>query len=52
MKYALELIEQNANNLELTAKEIKTVDYSMPYQTDEQLIELGLIKPYTTKVRK
>lgn len=52
LKYALELIEQNASSLELTAKEIKAVDYSMPYQTDEQLIELGLIKPYTTKVRK
>ncbi len=52
LKYVLELIELNAEKMQLTAKEIKSVDYSMPYQTDEQLIELGLIKPYTTKVRK
>lgn len=52
LKYALELIELNAAQLQLQCAESKNVDYSMPYRTDEQLIAEGLIKTYTVKTRK
>ena len=43
-KYALELIEMLMSNLGLTFVEAQTVDYRMPYEDTEALIEKGLIK--------
>ena len=44
LKYALELIEEMMNVLEIPEGEIQNVEYDIPYKTTEQLIEEGLIK--------
>ncbi|MBR2927484.1 MAG: hypothetical protein IKC31_07900 [Clostridia bacterium] len=44
LKYALELIGEMMNVLEIPEGEIRNDEYHIPYRTTEQLIEEGLIK--------
>lgn len=46
LKYALELIDRICNdNLELPAtKNFEAVDYAVPYQSTEELVQAGLVK--------
>ena len=50
-KYALELIEKLCGEkLELPKMEIEEVDYHVPYQTTEELVEAGIIKKMVASV--
>ena len=44
VKYTLELIDEMMAKYELKQGEIPTVDYSMPYETTEELAKRGLVK--------
>jgi ribosomal protein L18E len=44
LKYTLELIDEMMAKYELKQGEIPTVDYSMPYETTEELAKRGLVK--------
>ena len=44
LKHALELIEDMMNDLGIPMGEAQNIDYTIPYQTTDELIEAGLIK--------
>ena len=44
LKYVLELIEEMMKKLEIPQGEIPTVDYHMPYETTEALVNKDLVK--------
>ena len=44
LKYTLELIDEMMKQNELVQLEVPTVDYSMPYETTEELAKRGLVK--------
>ena len=44
LKYTLELIDEMMAKYELKQGEVPTVDYSMPYETTEELAKRGLVK--------
>lgn len=52
LKHALELFKFLAEKYELTEVGALCNEYKFAYKTDEQLIEKGLIKPYTVLVKK
>ena len=50
-KYALELIDKLCGeNLQLPKKEAEEVDYRIPYQTTEELVQSGLVKKMVASV--
>ena len=50
-KYALELIDKLCGeNLTLPKLEVEDVDYHMPYQTTEELVEAGVVKKLVASV--
>ncbi|MBR3680368.1 MAG: uL15 family ribosomal protein, partial [Clostridia bacterium] len=44
LKYALELIEEMMNKLEIPQGDVPGTDYHMPYETTEELAKRGLVK--------
>ena len=52
LKHAQELLKILAEKYELQEVGTLLKEYKFPYETDEQLIEDGLIKPYTVLVKK
>ncbi len=50
-KYALELIDKLCGeNLQLPKKETEEIDYRIPYQTTEELVQSGLVKKLVASV--
>ncbi len=50
-KYAMELIDKLCGeNMTLTKLEREEVDYRLPYQTTEQLVEAGVIKKFVASI--
>lgn len=52
VKYARELLADLAAKFSITVTGAIPMDYHMKYQTDEALIQKGLIKPYQVLVKK
>ena len=52
LKHAQELLKILAEKYELQEVGTLLKEYKFPYETDDQLIEDGLIKPYTVLVKK
>jgi len=50
-KYALELIEKLCGeDMALQQREVEDVDYKLPYQTTEELVEAGLVKKMVASI--